>query len=228
MHDDELKRQAAEYAVQYVTAGMVVGLGHGSTARFALLRLASLLHLGELQDIKAVPCSTRVEQEARAAGIPLTSFSDAPYIDLTIDGADEVTTAMEMIKGGGGAMLREKIVAEASRRVLIVIDESKLSPVLGTRARVPIEVIPFGWQRQVEFLVEMGGLVELRQTDDDPFYTDNGNLILDCDFGIIRQPETLAEKLQQRAGIVAHGLFLNLASEIIIATTEGIHILPEN
>jgi len=220
----ELKKQAAERAVELIESGMVVGLGHGSTAIFAVQRIAELLKEGKLIEVLGVPCSSQVEEEARNLGIPLTTFDEHPVIDLTIDGADEVDENLDLIKGGGGALLREKIVAQASRREIIVVDESKLSPALGTRRAVPVEVIPFGWQSQALCLESLGATVILRKDDNGiPFMTDQGNLILDCSFGPISNPESLAEALNARTGIVEHGLFLGLATDLIVANTEGVY-----
>lgn len=221
----QLKQQAAERAVEFVESGMVVGLGHGSTAAFAVRRIAQLLCDGQLQDILGVPCSPQVEEEAQRLGIPLTSVSgETSYmVDLTIDGADEVDPHLNLIKGGGGALLREKIVAQASRREIIVVDESKLSPALGTRWPVPVEVVPFGWRSQAAYLESLGAQPVLRRNSDGtPFKTDQGNLILDCHFGPISQPAQLAARLSERAGIVEHGLFLGLATDVIVATSQGI------
>lgn len=224
-----LKRQAAEHAVQFVESGMVVGLGHGSTAAFAVRRIAQLLRTGQLQDILGIPCSRQVEREGRRLGIPLTTLDEHPVIDLTIDGADEVDPHLNLIKGGGGALLREKIVAQASRREIIVVDESKLSPVLGTHRPVPVEVVPFGWRSEFAYLESLGARPVLRhKVNGTPFKTDQGNLILDCDFGPILQPDQLAARLNARAGIVEHGLFLGLASEVIVASSQGIrHLIRE-
>jgi len=225
-----LKKQAGEHAAQFVESGMVVGLGHGSTAIHAVRRIGELLHSGALRGILGVPCSIQVEEEARRLGIPLTTLDDRPVIDLTIDGADEVAPNLDLIKGRGGAMLREKIVIQASRREIIVVDESKCSPALGTRAVMPAEVVPFGWRSQVAFLESLGARVTLRQHGDAaPFRTDQGNLVLDCDFGPIAQPALLAARLEARAGIVAHGLFLGLATEVIVAGSQGIrHLMGED
>ena len=226
---DELKRQAAERAVDFVEPGMVVGLGHGTTARFALLRLADLLASGRLRGVVGVPCSLQVQREARRLGIPLTTLGRHPQVDLTIDGADEVDPDLSLIKGGGGALLREKIVAQATRREVIVVDESKMSPALGTRSPLPVEVIEFGWQSQADFLRSLGAPVELRQADSGgPFRTQDGNLLLDCRFGAIPDPAALALALGRRAGIVEHGLFLGIASDVIVAGPEGLrHLTPE-
>jgi len=214
----KLKQQAAERAVECIESGTVVGLGHGSTASFALQRIAALLKTGALKDIIGVPCSLQVEEKARQLGIPLGTLDEHPVIDLTIDGADEVDPNLDLIKGGGGALLREKIVAQASRREIIVVEESKLSPALGTRWPVPVEVIPFGWRSQISFLESLGARVIVRQIcDGRRFVTDQGNLILDCDFGPLPQPTQVARELSQRTGIVEHGLFLGLTTDVIVA-----------
>jgi len=193
-------------------------LGHGSTASFALQRIAMLLKTGALKDIIGVPCSLQVEEEARQLGIPLGTLDEHLVIDVTIDGADEVDPNLDLIKGGGGALLREKIVAQASRREIIVVDESKLSPALGTRWPVPVEVISFGWRSQISFLESLGARVIVRWTcDGRRFVTDQGNLILDCDFGPLPQPTQVARELSQRTGIVEHGLFLGLTTDVIVA-----------
>ncbi len=220
------KRKAAERAVEFVESGMVVGLGHGSTAIFAVRRIADLLDAGELQNIVGVPCSLQVEADARELGIPLTTLDEHPVVDLTIDGADEVDPDLNLIKGGGGALLREKIVAQASRREIIVVDESKFSPALGTRWPVPVEVVPFGYRSQATYIKSLGAGIALRQNSDGaPFKTDQGNLILDCHFGPISDPARLAAQLNERAGIVEHGLFLGLATDVIVAGTERVRHL---
>jgi ribose 5-phosphate isomerase A len=221
------KAEAADRAVEYVQSGMVLGLGAGSTAILATRRIGQLLREGRLRDIIGFPCSSVIEAEARALGIPITL--DPPgAVDLTIDGADEVDPELNLIKGGGGALLHEKIVAQASLREIIIVDESKLSPVLGTHWPLPVEVIPFGWHAQLRFLESLGARVTVRQqSNGTPFKTDQGNLILDCAFGPIRQPATLAAKLDTRTGIVEHGLFIGLATEVIIACADGVrHLTP--
>lgn len=221
-----LKRQAAEHAVDFVESGMIVGLGAGSTAMLAVRRIAQGLRSGQLREIVSVPCSLQTEAEARKLGIPLTTLDEHPLVDLTIDGADEVDPNLDLIKGGGGALLREKIVAQASRREIIIVDDSKLSPMLGTNWPVPVEVIPFGWRSQAKYLESLGARAMLRETKQGmPFKTDQGNLILDCDFGQISQPAELAELLNKRVGIVEHGLFLELATDVIVAGSNGIRHL---
>ena len=223
---DELKREAAERAVELVRSGMALGLGHGSTAHYALLKVAALLRSGELRQVMGVPCSAHVEREARELGIPLTTLEEHPVLDLTIDGADEVDPEMNLIKGGGGALLREKIVAQASRREAIVVDEGKLSPALGTRCPVPVEVVPFGWKTHLQFLEKLGAQVVLRLASaGGPFQTDQGNLVLDCRFDPIRDPHVLAGELEGRAGIVGHGLFRRLTTDLFVAERAGVHHL---
>ena len=220
------KQQAAEEAVGFIESGMTVGLGHGSTAIFAVRRLAEFLKSGGLKAIVGVPCSAEVEAAAKRLGIPLTTLEEHPIIDVTIDGADEVDPQLDLIKGAGGALLREKIVAQASSREIIVVDESKLSPVLGTRKPLPIEVCPFGWRTQQEYLRRLGARVAVRGKEDGTFfYTDQGNLILDCALGPIAQPRVLAAQLDARAGIVGHGLFLGLVTDVICAGPKGVRHL---
>ena len=223
---DAFKRAAGERAASFIQKGMVVGLGTGSTAIFATRKLGELLSSGTLRDVTAIPTSRTTEAEARRLGIPLIDESIPSEIDLTIDGADEVDPSLNLIKGGGGALFREKIVAEASRRVVIVVDESKLSPVLGIRHALPVEVAKFGWQSQERFLADLGLKPTVRRTAQGVAYeTDQGNGILDCAAGPISDPKVLAAKLAARAGIVEHGLFCGIASEVIVAGASGIREL---
>jgi ribose 5-phosphate isomerase A len=224
--EQSLKQQAADEVLTYIRSGMIVGLGAGSTAILAVRGLAGKLVQGELSDIWGIPCSRQIEAEARHLGIRLTTLEEHPVIDLTFDGADEVDPALNLIKGGGGALLREKIVAQASRREIIIVDESKLSPTLGTHWAVPVEVIPFGWRSQAAYLESLGAQVLLRPGDDGtPFKTDQSNLILDCDFGPIGDPVSLGARMDARTGIVAHGLFLELATDVIVAGALGVRHL---
>lgn len=230
------KQKAAERAVELLRSGMVVGLGSGSTAILAVQRLAARLETGTLRNIVCIPTSTVTEAEAQRLGIPLTTLEAHPTIDVTIDGADEIDPHFNAIKGGGGALLREKIVAQASQREIIIVDESKPSPVLGTTWALPVEVVPFGWGSQRQFLEELGAAVVLRLDPDEepnrgetrqtpqpvPLRTDHGNFILDCNFGPIDDPAALAQRLDTRTGIVEHGLFLGLITDVIIASSSGI------
>lgn len=217
------KRAAAHRAVDLIKPGMVVGLGSGSTADFALHYLAGRLADGELTAMAGIPTSETIAAEARRLAIPLTSLDEHPVIDMTIDGADEVDPDWNMIKGGGGALLREKIVAQASRREVIVVDHTKLSERLGTRHSVPAEVAPFGWRPEALHLEALGATVSLRRDGDgSPFRTDQGNLILDAEFGPIENLAELAASLLSRAGVAEVGLFCGLVTDLIVATPDGV------
>lgn len=217
------KKAAALKAVEFVESGMIVGLGFGSTAIYALREIARKLSEGELDGILGVATALSVEQGAIELGIPLTTLDDHPQVDLTIDGADEVDPQLDLIKGGGAALLREKIVAQASRREIIVVDESKLSDHLGTRFPLPVEVLPFGWAPEAAYLESLGASVSRRLNQGgEPVVTDQGNWIIDAKFDIIEDPGVLSDQLGRRAGVVAHGLFLGLATDLIVAGTDGV------
>jgi ribose 5-phosphate isomerase A len=220
------KQEAAEFAVQFIQSGMTVGLGTGSTAIFATRRLAELMHGGQLRQIVAFATSKVMWQEAVKLGIPMLTEDLPQQIDVTIDGADEVDPQLNLIKGGGGALLREKIVAQASGREIIIVDESKLSPQLGTHWPVPVEVLAYGWQSQARYLASLGAEIAVRKRPEgSEFRTDQDNMILDCRFGPIGDLEGLAQLLEARAGIVEHGLFVNLVQDVIIAGPDGIRHL---
>ena len=224
---DAEKRAAARRAVGLIRPGVVVGLGSGTTADFALHYLAARLDKGELAGIAGIPTSEQIGTEARRLGVPLTDLEAHPVIDLTIDGADEVDPDWNLIKGGGGALLREKIVAQASRREVIVVDHTKCSPRLGTRHSVPVEVAVFGWRPEALHLETLGATVSLRRgRDGSVFRTDQGNLILDAGFGPIEDPAALAASLLSRAGVAEVGLFCGLVSDLIIATPDGVEQPP--
>ena len=223
---EKLKQEAAHHAVGFIKSGMVVGLGTGSTAAFAVMRIAERLKSRDLKDIVGIPTSTRTEKLARELEIPLCGLDAQPAIDVTIDGADEVDEDLNLIKGGGGALLREKVVAQASRRNIIVVDESKLSLRLGTRWALPVEVIPFATKAEENFLKSLGASVTLRLGEQgQPYKTDQHNYILDANFGEMADPNRLAAKLNERAGIVEHGLFLGLAGDVIVAAQDEIRHL---
>jgi ribose 5-phosphate isomerase A len=223
MQLEQYKRAAAEHAVTFVESGMTIGLGTGSTAIWATRRIGHLLRVGQLHGVIGYATSQAVWVEAEQEQIPMLAQELPRELDITIDGADEADPSLNLIKGGGGALLREKIVAQASRRVIIVVDESKLSPRLGTKHPLPVEVLPFGWRSQLRFLQSLGGQVVVRHNQNGtPYHSDQGNLILDCDFGPILDAPALAAQLGARAGIVEHGLFLNLATEIIIGGSMGV------
>jgi ribose 5-phosphate isomerase A len=225
MPQDELKQKAAFFAADLVESGMVVGLGTGSTTQFALERLADRINSGGLRNIKGIPSSLRTSEAARGLGIPLTDFDAEALIDITIDGADEVDPELNLIKGGGGALLREKVLAQASRRNVIIVDESKLSPRLGTKWALPVEVVPFARAAEERYLKSIGAAPALRVKDGRPAVTDQGNLLLDAQFGPMQNPGAIAELLNDRAGIVAHGLFIELAHDVVVAGKDGIRHL---
>ena len=225
MNSDALKRQAGEFAAGFVESGMIVGLGSGSTAIFATRRIAHSLHSGELTGVLGLPTSLATEAAAIKLGIPLTTLAQHPRVDITIDGADEVDPKFNLIKGGGGAHLREKIVAQATERLVIVADDSKWVDQLGATWAIPVEVIPFGWESQAAYLESLGAAPTLRMNGDAPFHTDRGNLILDADFGPIADPAALARQLESRAGIVEHGLFIGMTRDVVVAGADGIQHL---
>jgi len=225
---EKLKKEAAEKAVEEIKSGMVVGLGTGSTVFYALHKISELLINGKLTNIVGIPSSKLTEKIANELQIPLATFEDYQTIDVTIDGADEVDKYFNLIKGGGGALLREKILAQASKRLIIIIDESKLSPKLGDRWAVPIEVIKFSYRLEEEFIKTIPGKPILRKFDNgEPVITDEGNYIIDANFGRLQNPFQLAEQLENRAGIVEHGLFLHLTNKIIVAGKDGIRVLEK-
>jgi ribose 5-phosphate isomerase A len=219
---DTRKREAAMAAVAMVEDGMAVGLGTGSTAAFAIEALIDRVR-GGLR-IVGIPTSERSAKQARDGGIELTDFAHRTRLDLTIDGADEIAReTLNLIKGLGGALLREKIVAAASSRLVIVADEPKLVSSLGAAGPVPIEVVTFGWETTALRLARLGGEPVLRKTDDGGiFYTDGGNLILDCRFGAIADPAALERELSSVVGVVETGLFIGMATTVLVATSGGI------
>jgi len=225
MNRDAQKQAAGEAAVTLVRDGMVVGLGTGSTARFAIDALAERVRQG--LRIVGIPTSERSAAQARGAGIPLTTLEDQHRIDLTIDGADEIARgSLNLIKGLGGALLREKIVAAASERLVIVADAAKLVDRLGTGVPVPVEVVPFGWQTTAERLAQLGADPVLRlDTAGQPFHTDGGNLILDCGFGAIADPAALEPALSHVVGVVESGLFIGMADLALVAGDDGVQRL---
>ena len=222
MSQDALKRQAAEAAVAAVEDGMVLGLGTGSTAKIAVDLLGERVRAG-LQ-VVGVPTSERTAAQARGLGITLGTLADHPSLDLTIDGADEVHTGtLDLIKGLGGALVREKIVAAASRQMIVIVDESKLVPVLGG-VRLPVEVVRFGWQATLRHLEAMGASGVLRGGLAAPFVTDNGNHIIDCQLAI-DDPAAVDARLNAIPGVVMSGLFIGIATRIIAGTESGPRIL---
>ena len=219
---DTLKRAAADFAAVQLESGMVVGLGSGSPARLMVAALGRRVKEG--LRVVGVPTSEQTAEQARALGIPLATLAECPSIDVTIDGADEVELGtLNLIKGGGGNQLREKIVATASSRLIIIVDETKLVRQLGAKARVPVEVAQFGWQATARSLSKLNANPSLRlSSEGKPFITDGGNYILDCAFGPIESATLLQRELDSVVGVIEHGLFIGLASQVLVGTPEGV------
>jgi ribose 5-phosphate isomerase A len=224
-HEDQMKMAAAESAVALVTDGMTVGLGTGSTAAFALSDLGRRVKDG--LRIVGIPTSERTAAQARAVGIPISSLAEQPNVDITIDGADQVEEgSLNLIKGLGGALLREKIVATASKRLVIIIDDRKLVSRLAMSGLVPIEVVPFGWQATVRDLSNLGANPALRRNPDgEPFHSDGGNYIVDCAFEAGVSAAWLARRLDHVVGLVEHGFFIGMTSEVHVAGASGVRVL---
>jgi ribose 5-phosphate isomerase A len=225
---DQWKKEAGEAAARLVESGMIVGLGTGSTAAFAIAALGRRVAQDNLR-IVGIPTSDRTAEQARSLKIPLTTFAEHDQIDLTIDGADEVLPGqLYLIKGHGGALLREKIVASASKRMAVVADSTKVVQRLGELVSVPVEVVPFGWQVAQKRLRELGGNPAMRLgADQKPYVTDGGHYILNCAFGPMNDPKEIAHHLDHVVGVVEHGLFLKFATEAFIAGSNGVTILKK-
>ncbi len=222
-----LKKQAGESAAEHVKDGMVVGLGTGSTVKWTILKLGQMIEDGI--KIIGIPTSVRSEVLAREAGIPLSTLDAHPEIDLTIDGADEVDAHLNLIKGLGGALTREKIVAACSKKEIIVVDDSKLVDVLGTKAPVPVEILPFALEPCKISLAKLGSEPVLRMNENkkEVYKTDNDNYILDCRFDSITNPVELEQRINNTPGVVENGLFLNLIDLVMIASPDGVRTLPD-
>lgn len=220
----ELKRKASESAVDSVASGMAVGLGTGSTAFFVVEAVGRRLKEGSLKNIVCIPTSEQTAEHARKLNIPLTTFEQRPVLDVTIDGADEVAPDLSLVKGLGGALLREKIVAGASKKFVVVVDESKLVDRLGTKAPLPVEVVPFGWECLPDRFRKLGAEPALRRAiDGSVFVTDGQNYILDCRWpGGIADPAASHRELKSLVGVVETGLFIGMASVVIVAGENGI------
>jgi ribose 5-phosphate isomerase A len=221
----QLKQAAAEFAAGLVEDGMLIGLGTGSTAYHLVAALGRRVQQG--LRITGVPTSEKTASQARSLGIPISDLGEHPQLDLTIDGADEVEPgSLNLLKGLGGALLREKIVASASKQMIVIVDDSKIVDRLGSRAPVPVEVIPFGWQAVEKRLKDLGAVPTLRKNPTgEPFVTDGAHYILDCVFGPIADANELALKMDRMVGIVDHGLFLGIASRVLIGKPSGIETL---
>lgn len=224
---EELKRAAAGRALDFVRSGTAIGLGTGSTVRPLLELLAGRLRDGRLADVVGVPTSRDTAEHCRALGIPLATLEERPDLAIAIDGADEVGPQLDLIKGMGGALLREKVVALAARRFLVIADESKVVRKLGTRSPLPVEVIPFGWTALLPFFAKLGATPALRRgADGSPYLTDNGNYLVECRFPRgIADPPALARALGRRTGVVEDGLFLRIATGAVVAGRRGVRVL---
>jgi len=224
--ETELKREAARHALRYVESGMVLGLGTGSTFAHFIDLLGQALRTGKLRDVVGVPTSEDTVRRARDAGIPLSTLDTFPTVDLTVDGADEVDPNLDVIKGLGRALLREKIVAVRTRTYVLVVDESKLVDRLG-RGPLPVEIVPFGATVHVERLAQIADRAELwREADGSPIITDNGNYLARCWFPDgIADPHGLAQTLVTWPGVVEHGLFLDLVDAVIISRPDGTQVV---
>ena len=212
------KRQAAERAVELIESGMRLGLGTGSTARHVLDVIAEKLTAGTLRDIVGVPTSRWTADYAAATGIPLSTLDALDRLDLAIDGADDVDPALDCIKGLGGALLWEKIVAAAARRFVVVVDAAKLVDRLGLRSPLPVEVVPFGWRTHLGAMRDAGAQPALRERDGAPFVTDGGHYIVDCHFDDgIADAAGVHAALRGRPGVVETGLFIGMATDVFVA-----------
>ncbi|MFL6438158.1 MAG: ribose-5-phosphate isomerase RpiA [Terriglobales bacterium] len=216
--DQDLEKQAvAQTGVGFIEDGHIIGLGSGSTATYFIQILGERVRAG--LRVRGVPTSLRAQQLAEKCGIPLTTLNDAKTIDIDVDGADEFDPQLRLIKGGGGALLREKIVASASRQFIVLADSSKQVPILGAFP-LPVEVIPFAETLLAQRISDLGATVALRTGKDGTIYkTDEGHHILDCHFGRISDPDALARMLKNMPGVVEHGLFINMASVVLVAAS---------
>ncbi|KAL9352567.1 hypothetical protein Peur_055247 [Populus x canadensis] len=230
---DELKKIAAYKAVEFVQSGMVLGLGTGSTAKHAVDRIADLLHQGKLNNIIGIPTSKKTHQQAVSLGIPLSDLDSHPTVDLAIDGADEVDSNLNLVKGRGGSLLREKMIESACKKFIVIVDESKLVPHVGASGAMPVEVVPFCWkftQDRLQSLFAYAGCVaKLRSNnggeDGEIFVTDNGNYIVDLFFKKdVGDLKIASDAILSLAGVVEHGMFLDMATTVIVAGELGITI----
>lgn len=225
MEKEELKKLAGEKAVEYVQDGMILGLGSGSTVEYSIKKLGKLVKGG--LKIKGIPTSVHTKRIATEENIPLTTLEENPDIDLTIDGADEVDSNLNLIKGGGGALTREKIIAYHSKQVIIIVDDSKVVKALGIDFPLPVEVLKFGWTSTKKVLETFNCNANIRKIMSEPFITDNSNYILDCEFEKIDNPEQLEIDLNSIPGVVENGLFIGLVSKVIIGGKQGIVTLEK-
>jgi ribose 5-phosphate isomerase A len=225
LDQEQLKEIAAKKAVDYIEDGMILGLGTGSTVKYALKEIARRVEEG--LSIKGIPTSQKTRKIATRYNIPLTTLSGQPEIDLTIDGADEVDQNLNLIKGGGGALTREKIIAYNSKRVIIIVDDSKVVKSLGIDFPLPVEVIKYEWQATKKALEKFDCEITFRKIMDESYITDNGNFILDCEFERIANPEQLENDINMIPGVVENGLFIGLVDQVIVGGKQGIMTLEK-
>jgi ribose 5-phosphate isomerase A len=225
LEQEDMKKIAAEKAVERIKDGMIIGLGTGSTVKYAIKKIGEMVKTG--LKIEGIPTSLRTKKLAKEYGINLVDLNEYDEIDLTIDGADEVDSFLNLIKGGGGALTREKIIAYHSKKELIVVDETKIVKKLGAGTPLPVEVTKYGWNATKKSLEKLGCTVELRKIMDEVYITDNSNYILDCDFGKINEPEGLEKEINSIPGVVENGLFIGLVDEVIVGSKQGVIKLEE-
>ncbi|WP_130859372.1 ribose-5-phosphate isomerase RpiA [Gracilibacillus phocaeensis] len=216
------KQTAAEAAIDYIKDGMIVGLGSGSTVNYMIEALAERIQREGLS-IQTIPASKKSEQLATELGVPLTSFSEYKRVDIAIDGADEVDSDFQLLKGGGGSLVREKLIAAAADYFVVIVDQSKLVRQLGAFP-LPVEVVPFAWKVTEQHIQQLGCRTSRRYQGDHVFVSDNGNYIIDCSFEQITEPSELHQQLKTLTGVVDTGLFLNMADEVIAAEHGKLHI----
>ena len=219
----EMKKEAAVYAVDLIKPGMAVGLGTGSTAIYAIEEIALRMNDGRLSDLRCIPSSEETKINALSRNIKIYGFDTVLQLDINIDGADEVDKEGNLIKGGGGALLREKVVAQNCLRNVVIVDETKHSGQLGEKWHLPVEVLPFCWEVEAAYIEKLGAMVQLRvDKDKQPLITDQKNYIIDCNFGVISDPPELSRLLENRAGIIENGLFINTTHDIVTGTAGGV------
>lgn len=218
------KKIAAEAAVDYIKDGMIIGLGSGSTVNYMIRKLGERVKEG--LNVQGIPSSKKTEKLANEVGVPLIDFSSVEHIDLGIDGADEVDGNLNLLKGGGGSLVREKIVARSTEKFIVIADQSKAVKSLG-EFPLPVEVVQFGWEITAKSIADFGTEPVIRIRDGKPFVSDNGNYILDCKFGNISKPNELHEKLKLLTGVIETGLFMNMADIVIIGRDDSIEVLTK-
>ncbi|WP_164667829.1 ribose-5-phosphate isomerase RpiA [Virgibacillus doumboii] len=219
---DRYKKLAGERAADFIEDGMTIGLGSGSTVYWMMKQVGLLIEKG--RQVKGIPTSTRTEGWAKEFGIPLTDFASVQSIDLAIDGADEIDSQLNLVKGGGGSLVREKIVDALADKLIIIADESKMVTKLG-EFPLPVEVVPFGYEATARNIVQLGCSTSLRKKNDEIFISDNGNYILDCEFNGISDPKRLHSRIKSMVGVVETGLFTDMTDLAIVGKSEGVTLV---